>query len=232
MVIVNKTLPVFDDESLTEPGSLHDSKCRAAVLESGRKPSKRCRCNVGSNVIPRGTKGALLRHNIGAPHNFSALVKFGTFAPIWVEAAPLMTILTASASPEEVKKYDFKTWRSWKLKNLGRKDEKGIRKTNLPRRRRPIKGGELVLIRSEKNLLSSYRFIMTYQKHQTKMNPTYAMLLSPEATREEALTPDWTQVRSVLIHEGKAPNSVLYPCFPLPDGTEDPGWAMDFISQE
>ena len=224
MVIVNKTLPVFDDERLTEPGSLHDSKCRAGVLESGRKPSKRCRCNVGSNVIPRGTKGALLRHNIGAPHNFSALVKFGTFAPIWVEAAPLMTILTAAASPEERYRGDLETWNSWKSLTDG--------KAKLPRRRRPIRGAELVLIRAEKNLLRPYRFIMTYQKHQTESNPTYCMLLSPEATREEALTPDWTQVRSVLIPKGKSPNSALYPCFPLPDGTEDPGWAMDLISQE
>jgi hypothetical protein len=165
-------------------------------------------------MIQRGTKGEIIRYN---PSRIAALVKFSYRAPVWVETGTLMTILHKPYAPEkENAQSDILKFEDWSEANPQPKKWK--------RRRRPIKGGELVLVRAERDQLKAYRFIMTYQKHQTAENPTYAMLLDPHASKEEALNPNWTQIRNVLVPEGKSPNSILYPIFPLNDGTEDPGW--------
>ena len=213
-IVSSKNVPAFEDEPLCSPGIIHHESCPGGLLESGKSSGRRCRCSGSNTMIQRGTKGEIIRYN---PSRLAALVKFRYTAPIWVETATLMTILPQSTPPtEKASESDVLVFEDWAGLNPSPKKWK--------RRRRPVIGGELVLVRSERNQLKPYRFIMTYQKYQTAENPTYAMLLDPHASKEEALNPNWTQIRNVLVPEGKSPASIFYPIFPLADGTEDPGW--------
>lgn len=97
----------------------------------------------------------------------------------------------------------------------------------LPRRRRDIRGGELVFIRK------------SYREHPNEQHPwrylgqvydgenRYALLIDGTLRPERGLGPLWNQQTTVLLERDDKtlePKQVLIPIFPLPDGTKDPGW--------
>jgi hypothetical protein len=97
----------------------------------------------------------------------------------------------------------------------------------LPRRRRAIRGGELVFIRPPYREPGEgqhpWRFLGTIFDGSQR----HALLIDGTLRPERGLGPLWNQQKTVpLVKDRKSVDlsRVLIPLFPLPDGTEDPGW--------
>lgn len=92
----------------------------------------------------------------------------------------------------------------------------------LPRRRRTIRGGEICFIRSDPDQHPWRYFGIVFDGiHQ------HALVIDAILRFEAALMPGWEQQQLLCLErDGKelTPEQVLYPVFPLPDKTEDPGW--------
>lgn len=204
------TLPAFTEEELREPARIHLHHCPGALQINGKLPRGRCRCQSANSQVYQGDKGDLHFEKGDA-----ALVSFDGYGPVWVEKVGLLRIKAIGIPGPNIEPV------------LGPKVPPDLEATmealkrplRFPRRRRPIKGGELVFVRAEKTagLLLPKRFFWCAKGS--------AALIDPRLSPEQAMSPDWCEVEMVTLPGGhNGPARVLFPVFPLPDGTEDPGW--------
>jgi len=210
------------------PTKMHDSGCPGSIQETGLPPAGRCRCDVATSIAPTGVEGRL---HLKDDKRGSSLVSFAGYAPAWFESKGLVesthtdpTRMTEDGpeSPVDIdtgdelddRPLDIRLLNGWTKKNGNPK---------YGRRRRPVIGGELVFVRSEriKGTFTPWRFVFCTRRSGEHV----AVLIRPELYPEAAVSPDWSDVRCVPMTEGQhEPHRVLFPVFPLPDGQEDPGW--------
>tara|TARA_Y100000310_G_C20454820_1_gene702520 strand:- start:50 stop:583 length:534 start_codon:yes stop_codon:yes gene_type:complete len=167
--------------------------------------------------------------------NRAILVSFDGYGPAWYESkgirtsdgtSPVRMTEDSPDSPVDVQPDEEPDRRPLDLQLLDRwMKEHGNPKYG--RRRRPIEGGELVFVRSERmeGVFEPWRFVFSTRKN----NEHIAVLLKPELMPEAAITPAWEDVRFVPMPAPKsgelsAQHRVLFPVFPLPDGSDTPGW--------
>ena len=153
----------------------------------------------------------------------AVLVDFDAWGPTWIE----LTLLAPGPAPAHYKKQfpqaDAKNrfspppdWTLLRHALRGQPIQPG-------RRRRPPLSGELVWIRGELpyDLEHAWRFLCQVRPPSGRG----VVLLQPEIRADQALVPASKDVRFAPFPEGReTPEAILLPIFPLPDGTENPGW--------
>ena len=225
-----RDLPPFSDATLRVPEKMHDRGCPGSVQTTGLPPSGRCRCDVATTIVPAGLEGQL---HITDKHSGSSLVSFDGYGPTWVESKglskpstmdPIRMTEDAPDSPVDAKSPKGKDRRPADIQLL----ERWMREHGDPkygRRRRPIEGGELVFVRSDRmdGRFDAWRYVFCSRRDGEHV----AVLVRPGLHKELAIAPDWNDVRCVqMTSEHNEPHRVLFPVFPLPDGEPDPGWSV------
>lgn len=223
-----RDLPPFSDATMRVPTKMHDRGCPGSTQTTGLPPAGRCRCDVATTIVPAGLEGQL---HVEGTHSGSSLVSFDGYGPVWVESKGLSKPSTMdpvrmtedspdspvdenSSTSKERRPADLQLLTDWIKENGNPK---------YGRRRRPIEGGELVFVRSDRmdGLFEAWRYAFC-----SRRNGKYvAVLVKPELPKETAISPDWNDVRCVEMTGGNnEPHRILFPVFLLPDGSRDPGW--------
>jgi hypothetical protein len=219
-----RDLPPFSDAALRAPARLHDDRCPGAVQQNGLPPRGRCNCDSATSMVPSGSIGSL---HIQDFKGASSLVSFAGYGPAWFESKGLhelrdmQPVKMSPGGPDcpvdqgtDDRPADIQLFEGWTKKN-------GTPKYG--RRRRPIKGGELVYVRQERlaGRFEPWRFVFCSRREGVHV----AVLARPELPPTGVISPDWDEVRLIPLKEDGLPHRVLFPVYPLPDGTEDPGWS-------
>lgn len=209
-----RVLPVFGDKDLSVRSAIHSDRCPARSSLDAPADDSVCRCVSATFTVRPGMAVRTL-----FVEGDSQLVQMNDSGPFWLEAR-VGKVRTKTPEPEAV----FIPLRRRPLPpdylELQRALQGG--RLKMPRRRRPVKGGEICFIRSDPDQ-HPWRFFGIVFDGTTQ----HALLIDSILRYESALMPGWKQQTLVpLVRDGKklAPEQVLIPVFPLPDGTKDPGW--------
>jgi len=218
----NRPLVVFADSTLETATVIHVKGCRAAANDSGVASMVMCHNRFCTqHQLTKNTPVLEL-----ARTKDSVLVRTQTSGPFWLELgvltpckAPTVTPQTRSARSHTIllPPPDFIMVDTL----LGQGPLK------LPRRRRPLKGGEVVFIRTELADKDKEPTIWRFFALSFVGDTPAALVIDASIPFDSALNPGWAQCRPLpLLRDGKTlkPEQLLIPAFPLPDGREDPGW--------
>ena len=206
LMVVRAELPIFTDRRLEHPTSMHSPRCPAT------RPHGQCRCGSRKwRLLPRET--VQLLDEDGPAVLIKGLFDDGTeAAPCWTERRGLLQHRgPRPTEPEATPTRDIDLLR------------KLIAQQGFPtykRRRIPPTGGCLVVLRSEYRSNKSpdiWRYLASITMGDEAEG---ALLVDPELNPGQALFAPWNRCRHVL----GSPSSTLLVLFPLPDGTETPGW--------
>lgn len=214
--------PVFADSILETATVIHVQGCRAAANDSGVAPMVMCR-NRFCTQHQLNKKIPVLKL---ARTQDSVLVRTQTSGPFWVEPDALKPCSAPTVTPEK---------RSARTHTILLPPPDfimvdtllGQGPLKLPRRRRPLKGGEVVFIRTELQDRSREPSIWRFFALSFVGDTPAALVIDASIPFDSALNPGWAQCRPLaLLRDGKTlkPEQLLIPAFPLPDGREDPGW--------
>jgi hypothetical protein len=206
-VRTRRQVPVFTGPSLARTGRLHFETCRGKIEEE-RETS--CSCSNANTLTSEHAAGILLEERGEA-----ALVQFRGFKPTWVERRGLTNLRKPPRTSKDLRgpPADFVAAQEAVLREGGPPD--------FGRRRRPPRGGEIVFVREQARagFLEPWRYLcLTRDDTGPK-----AVLIRPELSTEQAFAPTWSDVTYVDAPDFE-PARTLFPAFPLPDGTPDPGW--------
>jgi hypothetical protein len=216
-------IPVFLDDSLLVPSPIHQPKCRSAPSKSGVPPMQRCTCGGAKVFFETDDRAQVIEIK-----EVAFCVQTMESAPFWIEKSPIRPTSTPAKTKKPVRTRA-------KLRQLLPPDylaletalgNPSLKKSPLkyPRRRRTPKAGELVFVRNEmKKKFSPWRLLALVLEDKK----VCALLVDPALKQDTVLSLVWAQQRTVCIETptGLKPELMLVPCFPLPDGTIDPGWA-------
>jgi len=196
--------PAFSNEALTVPVMVHWLSCPSLR-------GRRCGCGSPGSDLPSGPLTILekRRHSVKVQH--------ADFAPVWIEIELLKPVHERATPSRGVQRQtppaDHALLEQWMLDN-------GIPKYG--RRRRHPQPSELVWIRADIRespddaIPWRLLFACCLEGVQT------AALIHPERPARQALRASWEEVTYLNVEKGLP--SALMPVFPLPDGTESPGW--------
>ena len=204
--------PIFADAALTVPMPLHSERCPARLDARGVPGDRLCRCQSGRWTLEVGSLGAELLLDGDA-----ALVRFDGHSPCWVERGAVVRELRretpkvpAPRGPQLPPD----------LVLLRERLDDGL--CRYPRRRLRPAGGDLVFVRSDarSGTWRPRRFLCTTRTSKGRV----AVLIDPALLRTQTGTLGWHQGDYLPLH-GEPWQSLLV-AYPLPDGTEDPGWSV------
>lgn len=214
-----RPMPVFADADLMHPSIVHGAGCGAASKDDGIAPSNlKCRCKRIDASVPKSTPmclidkrpGALLVHTLGS-------------GPFWIEEASFRRCRRPPEPSRHERRSRIPADYLEVETALG-----GSRPLKLGRRRRPIQGGEIVFIRSD--LRNGEPVPWRYLAQTFVDDVPAALLIDPSIPIDRALALHWDQQQTLPLLKNNTPvraNQLLIPVFPLPDGTEDPGWTSE-----
>ncbi len=221
----DRTVAVFSDSTLETATVIHAHGCRAAANDSGIAPMVLChnRFCTQHQLTKRTPVLELAR-----THD-SVLVRTQTSGPFWVEPSVLKPCSAPTVAPEK---------RSARTHTILLPPPDflmvdtllGHGPLKLPRRRRPLKGGEVVFVRSQLQDKSRQPTIWRFFALSFVDHTPVALVIDASIPFDGALNPGWAQCRPLpLVRDGKTlkPEQLLIPAFPLPDGREDPGWRSE-----
>jgi len=207
--------PIFRNSDLSVPMPLHTERCPARLDRRGVPGDRLCRCRSGRWVLEVGLSGTEIDAKNGA-----ILVQFEGYSPCWIERSALVSELKATVTTlDPLRTPPPGAELPPDLELLRQVLSEGV--SRWPRRRtRPV-GGDLVLVRAEVKAGEPrpWRFLCTTRQAGARV----AVLLDPELARSQVGTFGWHQARYLQLHGD--PWQSLLVAFPLPDGTDDPGWA-------
>lgn len=212
--ICRQPLPVFADADLEERSAIHSDRCPAQADTDGKSRSTLCRCLGAVYVLKSGTPVLTLYDNGEA--QLVRLIDSGSF---WVESKVSKISVKA---PQPTQRFVYTRHQPFPPDYTALQSALVDGKMKLLRRRRPLRGGELCFVRGDADQ-HPWRFLGQIWDGVQRS----ALLLDAEVRAERALGPHWNQQTIVsLMRDGQIlePHQVLYPVFPLPDGTKDPGW--------
>lgn len=212
----NRRLPVFADHDLVVTSAVHAPKCVAVAQPDGIASMQWCRCQGSRRHVEPGTPLGFI-----TGHHDAVLVHEQDSGPFWLEGATLREV---RAPPPLEPVIDRRRRHSPPPDYLLIEATLGLGPLEFGRRRRRIRGGEIVFIRTELGPdMSPWRMLcQTFVDNQSA-----ALLIDASLKYESALHPGWEQQRTIVLSRGgkdARPNQFLIPAFPLPDGTLDPGW--------
>lgn len=189
--------PAFTDAALTKPGIIHLARCPASPDSGIVRLNAICKCHSGIRIAPLGARIAILEET-----SISVRCVMSGSAPFWVER-----LTTREATGEEPPRA-----RRYKIPDDYRKLELYTGEHGRPPgHQRTGERHEIVLHNK-----STWR-IFAYKGDPSS---TDAVLIRPMLSAENALGATFQQIK--IIDRKKV--SKLRPVFPLPDGTENPGW--------
>jgi len=209
-----RPLPVFGDSELTVRSAIHSDRCPSSSDEQGSPNDSPCRCLAALYVLQTSIPVCTLK-----VENDAVLVQTIDSGPFWVEGN---VHRRRANEPEKTKQFVPLRRRSLPPDYLKVQIAMGEGSLSLGRRRRPIVGGEICFLRGDKNQ-TPWRFLGMFFDGVNKV----MLIIDAELRYERGLGPTWSQHKQVpLVRDGKSlePNQLLIPVFPLPDGTENPGW--------
>ena len=200
IAVLASQAPIFADPKLLRPTSRHSTSC-------ANRRGGPCRCGLAMWITTSTQEVQVLERQKEA----SRIVLAPWTAPVWVETSLLHAWRKESAprTPEEPKEQARDI-------DLVRTQLKLGPLTYGRRRLRP-KCGELVFIRGQSQ--APWRFLAVAGTGERAL----AILVDPEVAPSNAMTPDWPEAQLVEL-DGGEPWRKLLVVFPLPDGTENPGW--------
>lgn len=221
-LVSNRTIPVFADSALETASVIHVEGCRSGANEDGHARATLCTNRFCVQHQLQQGVAVLEVHRTET----SLLVRTQTSSPFWIEEGTTVPC-RAPKTQDRVRSSrqhtillpppDYLLVDAWI----------GNGSTKLPRRRRPIRGGEIVFLRSELNEKRDpeiWRFFALSFHNSRKI----ALIIDASIPFDSALNPGWRQCRPVLLEHQDGlqvqPEQLLIPVFPLPDGTQDPGW--------
>lgn len=195
--------PAFLDPDLSVPARIHRLSCPALR-------DRLCRCGSPGGDLPPGPLTILQKRGDAAQ------VQHPDFSAVWIEIELLKPVAprpTRESPHHGEAPSDFLLLERWL-------DVHGA--PSYGRRRRHPHSGEMVWVRAELRDPDQepvpWRLLSVVQ---LEGQPTVT-LIHPARPGAEALYASWEEVRHLQAPKGAA--SALLPVFPLPDGTEDPGW--------
>ncbi len=213
-------LPVFADQRLTVPTVVHGPKCQAQAHEDGVVSTQSCRCHSAKTRLDPAQPVCLI-----SMQDERALVHEQDSGLFWVESSSLIP----TAAPPPPPEIPLRIRRAPPADYIEVEASLGEPAFKLPRRRRRIQGGEIVFIRADYSDKTTepvpWRFFGL-----TFVNNMCAILLIDASLRFDGDLEKigWPQQRTLIlgVRNGKdvEPHQLLIPVFPLPNGTEDPGW--------
>ena len=210
-------LPLFRTDKLVQPDVLHSDNCGTRLDDNGTPVGRRCTCYATCRKLSPGqvVQVVLLTDT-------SALVDPLTGAPCWIEREGLYP--DKRPKIEEIRRRNI---------HLPPPDYSLLDTAllegplSLARRQRTPHGGEIVFLRAEmkdpKIEAEPLRLLCQILRNDAMT----AVLIDPQLTFDQALSPAWTQRREVpLLHEEKPITlaQAFIPAYPLPNGEENPGW--------
>lgn len=213
----SRSLPVFADRDLSVTSTVHMPKCPAAATPSGIASMSWCKCQSSRRILPANTPVCLIE-----AHDTVTLVHEQGSGPFWIEGSTLH-----STRPPPPSKPTQMSPRHPPADYLKLEAALGMEPFQLPRRRRAVKGGEIVFVRAELGgNLKPWRFLgLTFVQDRPAV-----LLIDPSLPLEAALSPGWDQQRTLSLLRGAdqvTPSQLLIPAYPLPSGATDPGWTGD-----
>lgn len=207
------------DQDLLAPGAIHKTKCRAAPVDAHIPSMQRCTCGSAQYFYRPGMLTEIIEMT-----EKSCLLRPMNEAMFWTERRTLMVAepppdSTLDSTPR------IKLHQRLPMDYITIETALGGREPlKYPRRRKNPSIGEIVFIRSEmKDRMKPYRFLaMVYEDGKKS-----ALLVEPGLSPDFILSLVWGQQTTVCLEtdKGFTPDLVLFPCFPLPDGTKNPGWS-------
>ena len=199
----SRATEVFSSAQLSKPTMVHRRTCRGALGENGKALDGRCSCPGGEPVLEPADLVVVI-----LVEGDAALVKAEGCAPTWVKAADLEATSEKPRTRRPPLPPDLVTLRAAGDLHYGR-----VRRVPSP--------GEIVFLRADRENQTPLRFLCSVV---TESGPE-AVLIDPDIDPLGAMDLDWrcTELRPF---QGRL-SSLLRPAFPLPDGTESPGWAQE-----
>lgn len=208
-----RRLAVYADAELTVMRSIHSQSCPLVARADGAVSHGMCRCSSARFFLAENTP--ILTLSVQGDAQLCRAIDSG---PFWIESgvpqrrckapvAPPTDMFSPKPLPKDVLAVQM-------ARTEGRLKRK--------RRRRAIRGAEICILRDDPDE-HLWRFIGTVcegERHR-------ALLIDAEVHADRGLAPaPHERIVVELERAGKPlkPRQVLYPVFPLPDGTEDPGW--------
>lgn len=192
-------LPLFEDRNLLYRTGLHHVRC-------AKKP---CRCARSTSLL-----GVTDLVEVLELSDEGAWVRRTNHHPVWVERQGLVP---TEPPTHEVRQSPIGT-RPPDFELLDQLLSRGL--PAYPRRRRFPQGGDIVFVRADLQAgrINPWRFLCETQRD----NQPVALLIDPALLIEHALHPSWVQRTEVEIT--KQLGAILLCAYPLPDGTDSPGW--------
>lgn len=191
--------PAFTDAALTKPGVIHLAKCPAAPSNDGLVHSRRgiCKCNSGIRIAPLGSRIAVL---LETP--ISLLCVTNSSAPFWIERLTTREAATGKEDPVRTGRLklpdDYRALEVYQAEHGPPPSHK-----RKPERHEIVKYGK------------TWWRLFTYSG-----SPPIPILIHPALMADRALSATFRQIKVA----GRNGISNCKPVFPLPNGTENPGW--------